>query len=50
MSGWRRKLRPAALPADKRELGDYVRPAVVTVITTAVLIYVALVGARRREL
>lgn len=38
------------LPSSERELSDYVRPAAVTVITTAVLIRVALVGARRREL
>ncbi|MDA0181589.1 hypothetical protein OJ997_14890 [Solirubrobacter phytolaccae] len=40
----------ADLPADKHDLGHYVRPAAVTLVTTAVLIYVALVGARRREL
>ena len=40
----------ADLPAGKHDFGHYVGPAAVTLVTTAVLIYVALVGARRREL
>lgn len=40
----------ADLPAGKHDVGHYVRPAVVSLLTTAGLIYVALVGARRREL
>lgn len=40
----------ADLPAGKHDLQHYLRPAVVTVITSAGLIYVALLGARRREL
>jgi len=40
----------ADLPAGKHDLSHYAQPAAVTLVTTAVLIWVALIGARRREL
>jgi ABC-2 type transport system permease protein len=40
----------ADLTAGRHDAGDYVRPAAVTLIATAALIYVALAGLRRREL
>jgi len=40
----------ADLTAGKHDLAHYVKPTVVTLVATAGLIYVALVGARRREL
>jgi ABC-2 type transport system permease protein len=40
----------ADLPAGKHDFGHYLGPAAVTLVTTAVLIRVALIGARRREL
>jgi hypothetical protein len=40
----------ADVPAGERDPQDYLRPAIVSVVTTAVLIRVALIGARRREL
>jgi ABC-2 type transport system permease protein len=40
----------ADLTAGRHDAGDYLRPAAVTVIATAALVFVALAGLRRREL